>query len=145
MKYQGIFNPKNKEKYKGNVKQIVYRSFWELKFMQYLDRHHDVIEWNSEEKIIPYKSPIDGKYHRYFPDFFVKRKNKDGIVEHLLIEIKPEYQTKPPLRKGNEKRYINEVMTWGINEAKWKAAKEYCEDKKYKFIILTEKHLNIKY
>jgi hypothetical protein len=144
--YTGVFKPKNILKYKGDVKNIVYRSSWELKFMVYLDNHKDVLEWSSEELIIPYRSPIDNKIHRYFPDFYVKRKDKDGKVEILIIEIKPKYQTKPPekINKPN-KRYIREVFTWGVNEAKWKAAKEYCEDRKYKFLILTEKELDIKF
>jgi hypothetical protein len=143
--YKGIFKPKNIAKYKGDVKNIVYRSSWELKFMNYLDMHKDVLEWSSEEFFIPYRSPIDNKLHRYFPDFYVKRKDKDGKVETLIIEIKPENQTKPPEKKSKvTKKYINEVYTWGVNEAKWKAAQEYCDDRKYKFMILTEKHLNIK-
>lgn len=144
--YKGIFKPKNIAKYKGDVKNIVYRSSWELKFMNYLDMHKDVLEWSSEEFFIPYRSPIDNKLHRYFPDFYVKRKDKDGKIETLIIEIKPENQTKPPEKKSKvTKKYINEVYTWGVNEAKWKAAQEYCDDRKYKFMILTEKHLNIKF
>lgn len=144
--YKGNFTPKNVSKYKGNYKNIIYRSSWELKFMNYLDMHTDVLEWSSEEFFIPYRSPIDNKVHRYFPDFYVKRKDKDGKVEILIIEIKPETQTKPPEKKSKvTKRYINEVYTWGVNEAKWKAAQEYCDDRKYKFVILTEKHLNIKF
>lgn len=144
--YKGIFKPKNIAKYRGDPKNIVYRSSWELKFMNYLDMHRDVLEWSSEEFFIPYRSPIDNKLHRYFPDFYVKRRDKDGKVETLIIEIKPENQTKPPEKKSKvTKKYINEVYTWGVNEAKWKAAQEYCDDRKYKFVILTEKHLNIKF
>lgn len=144
--YTGVFKPKNMMKYRGDVKNIVYRSSWELKFMVYLDNHKDVLEWSSEELIIPYRSPVDNRIHRYFPDFYVKRKDKDGKVETLIIEIKPKSQTRPPekISKPN-KRYIKEVFTWGVNEAKWKAAKEYCEDRKYKFLILTEKELDIKF
>lgn len=147
MAYKGVFKPKNIKKYKGDYKNIIYRSSWELKFMSYLDSHPDVLEWGSEEFFIPYRSPIDNKVHRYFPDFYVKRKDVNGNVEILIIEIKPEHQTKPPVKKSNKvtKAFINEVYTWGVNEAKWKAAKEYCEDRKYKFMILTEKHLNINF
>lgn len=144
--YTGIFRPKNIKKYKGDVKNIVYRSSWELKFMLYLDNHPDVLEWCSEEIVIPYRSPVDNKVHRYFPDFYVKRKDKDGIIESLIIEIKPKHQTKPPEKSSKHtKKYIQEVFTWGVNESKWKAAREYCEDRMYKFLILTEKELNIKF
>ncbi|SVE28479.1 uncharacterized protein METZ01_LOCUS481333, partial [marine metagenome] len=91
MRYKGKFRPQNIEKYKGNPSNIVYRSGWELDFMKYLDRQPEVLQWNSEEIIIPYKSPIDGKWHRYYPDFWVRTSKGES-----LIEIKPKKQTKPP-------------------------------------------------
>lgn len=146
MAYKGYFKPRNPSKYKGDPTNIIYRSRWESKFMNYLDSHPDVLQWASEELIIPYRSPVDGKMHRYFPDFIVRKKNPQGIIETLLVEIKPAQQTKEPVKKKTiNKAYINEVMTWGINQAKWKAAKEYCEERKWKFLILTEKELNIKW
>lgn len=146
MAYKGKFRPNNPQKYTGDPTNIVYRSMWEFKFMRYLDSHPDVIKWASEELTIPYRSPIDGKIHRYFPDFFVRKKNPQGMTESLLIEIKPAGQTKEPVKKKNINRaYINEVATWGVNQAKWEAAKSFCEDRKWKFLILTEKELNIKY
>lgn len=146
MAYKGYFKPRNPSKYKGNPSNIIYRSRWECKLMNYLDTHPDVLQWASEELIIPYRSPVDGKMHRYFPDFLVRKRNSQGIVETLLVEIKPAEQTKEPTKKKTiNKAYINEVMTWGINQAKWKAAKEYCEERKWKFLILTEKELNIKW
>lgn len=146
MKYKGFFKPKFPKKYNGDPTNIVYRSSWELRFMIYLDSHPDILEWSSEELVIPYVSPIDNRIHRYFPDFKVKRRDKDGNIETLVIEIKPDVQTKPPERKSQKnKQYIKEVMTWGINEAKWKYAKDFCKDRKYKFMILTEKHLKIKF
>ena len=146
MAYKGYFKPRNPSKYKGDPTNIIYRSRWESKFMNYLDTHPDVLQWASEELIIPYRSPVDGKMHRYFPDFTVKKRNPQGIIETLLVEIKPAVQTKEPIKKKTiNKAYINEVMTWGVNQAKWKAAKEYCEERKWKFLILTEKELNIKW
>jgi hypothetical protein len=146
MAYKGYFKPINPQKYKGNPSNIIYRSGWELKLMAYLDKHPDVIQWSSEEVIIPYRSPIDGRIHRYFPDFYVKKKNIDGSIETSLIEVKPAAQTKPPIKKTKiTRQYINEVTTWGVNEAKWKAAKEYCDDRKWSFLIFTEKELNIKF
>lgn len=141
---KGFFRPRNPQKYKGDFKNIVYRSSWELKMMMWLDSHTDIIEWNSEEIIIPYKSPIDGKYHRYFPDFYVKKRNKEGIIETILIEIKPFKQTQEPKKQSRiTKSYITEVKTWGINSYKWKAAREYCADRKWKFQIITEKELGL--
>jgi TnsA endonuclease N terminal len=146
MSYKGRFKPKNPSKYKGNPTDIVYRSRWELKLMMYLDDHKDVIEWSSEEFFIPYKSPVDGRWHRYFPDFFVKKINKSGVVESAIIEVKPASQTKPPpLQSKPTRRYITEVMTYGVNQAKWKAATEYCADRNWTFHVFTEKELDIKF
>lgn len=143
--YQGYFKPRNPDKYKGDPTNIIYRSSWELKLMMYLDSHKSVLKWSSEEIAIPYISPIDGKVHRYFPDFLVTKINKEGKKETVLIEVKPFEQTKPPKKKEKlTKRYITEVKTWGINEAKWKAAKEYCKDRGWGFHIFTEKELGIK-
>ena len=146
--YQGLFRPKNPQKYKGDPTNIVYRSSWELKLFAYLDIHQSVVRWSSEEFFIPYKSPIDGKWHRYFPDVYVEQINTDGKKVSILIEIKPEAQTKPPsmLNKMTpkakiSKRFLNEVKTWGVNEAKWKAAEEYCIDRGWQFTIMTEKQL----
>lgn len=144
--YKGYFKPINPSKYKGDLSNIIYRSGWEAKFMAFLDKHPDVIQWSSEETIVPYKSPVDGKWHRYFPDFIVKKKNRDGKIETVMVEIKPEAQTKEPVKKKTiNKAYINEVMTYGVNQAKWAAAREFCEDRKWKFQIITEKELNIKW
>jgi len=140
--YKGKFKPKNPQKYKGNPTNIIYRSRWELKLMSRLDDDPQVVQWSSEEIIIPYISPIDGKRHRYFPDFWVK--NASGDV--ILIEVKPFNQTKPPeVVSKPTRRYINEVVTWGKNQAKWKAAEEYCADRKWKFVIMTEHELGIKF
>ena len=144
--YKGFFKPKNPKKYQGNPTNIVYRSRWELKLMMYLDDHKDIISWSSEEIIIPYRSPIDGKIHRYFPDFKVTKINKEGQKETALIEVKPASQTKPPERQNKvTRRYITEVKTWGINEAKWKAAQSYCLDRGWSFHIFTERELGIKW
>jgi TnsA endonuclease N terminal len=142
--YKGFFRPKNPSKYKGDPSGIVFRSSWELKFMLYLDAHPDVLEWSSEEFAIPYRSPVDGRIHRYFPDFWVKQKNINGDIETIVVEIKPKKQTEPPVvQTRRTKRYISEVMTWGVNSAKWQAAEEYCSERKWKFRIFTEQHLGI--
>jgi hypothetical protein len=144
--HKGTFKPKNPGKYAGNSSNIVYRSGWEKKFMLFLDSHPDILEWSSEEVQIPYRSPIDGRIHRYFPDFKVKKRSIDGKIETLIIEIKPEAQTKEPTKRTKvTQKYINEVVEWGRNSAKWAAANEYCLDRNIKFQILTEKDLGIKY
>ena len=146
MAYKGFFKPKNPQKYRGNPTNIVYRSSWELKFMLYLDEHKDILAWSSEELIIPYRSPIDGKVHRYFPDFVVTKINKQGLKETLLIEVKPEAQTRPPKKQNNiTRKYLTEVKTWGVNEAKWKAATEFCKDRGWSFHVFTERELGIKF
>lgn len=143
--YKGFFRPRNPKKYKGDPTNIIYRSGWEAKFMSYLDNHPDVLEWSSEEVAIPYLSPIDGKYHRYFPDFIVKRKDVHGKIETIMVEIKPKKQTVPPTRKSRiTKKYIMEVQTWGINSSKWEAAEKYCKSRNWKFMKLTEDELNIR-
>ena len=142
MSYKGYFKPRNPSKYKGDPTNIIYRSGLELRLMKFLDEQDNIVKWGSEELAIPYKSPIDGRYHRYFPDFYVKKKITDGTIREQLIEVKPSEQCKPP-RKQNKvtKRYLTEVKNWGINSAKWKAAEEYCKDRKWTFIIITEKDL----
>lgn len=112
--------------------------------MDFFDRTDAVLWWSSEEVIVPYKHPIDGKYHRYYPDFLVHLKNRDGTVQTLLIEIKPEYQKKEPkVQKRKTKKYINEVFTYAVNQAKWKAASSFCKDRLWEFYVLTEKDLDI--
>lgn len=112
--------------------------------MSYLDRHPQVVEWASEEFCIPYRSPIDGEMHRYFPDFWVK-KIINGVPQYIVIEVKPKSQTIAPTpRKNNRsKSYIQEVCTWGINSAKWKAAREHCDKRGWKFELFTEDDLGI--
>tara|TARA_B100000795_G_scaffold14950_1_gene10170 strand:- start:640 stop:990 length:351 start_codon:yes stop_codon:yes gene_type:complete len=115
--------------------------------MVYCDRNEKVIEWGSEEVIVPYRSPWDGKMHRYFPDFYIKIKQGDGTYKKFIIEVKPKAQCKEPIKipKRKTKRWYNEVKTWGINQAKWKCATDYCDNRGMEFKILTEDHLNPKY
>lgn len=114
--------------------------------MSYLDNHPDVIGWASEEIAIPYKHPIDGRRHRYYPDFYVKRR-VNGRIKESLIEVKPYKQTLPPKVQKTRtptKKYLNEVRTYGINEAKWIAAQNYCKDRGWDFKLMTENELGIK-
>lgn len=139
------FIPQHPSKYLGNPTNIIYRSSWEKRVMIYLDTQPAVIGWASEEIVIPYVSPVDGRYHRYFPDFYVKVLDKTGCVKEMIWEIKPKKETFPPQKKSRiTQKYIREVVTWGVNEAKWKAAKEYCLDRKWDFKVLTENDIGIK-
>lgn len=142
MSYSGKFKPKNYKKYRGDPTKIFYRSLWERRFMVYCDNNEKIIEWGSEEVIIPYRSPLDKKVHRYFPDFYIKYVNKDKQVVREIIEVKPKKQLNPPKEpKRRTQRYLNEVTTYMVNQAKFKAAQEYCDDRKLGFRILTEDHL----
>ena len=147
MAYSGKYIPSNPKKYRGDHSKVIYRSLWERKLMVYCDNNKSVLEWGSEEVIIPYMSPWDGRLHRYFPDFYMKVKQSSGVTKKFIIEVKPKYQCQPPTKapKRKTKRWFNEVKTWVINEAKWKSANEFCLDNGMEFKILTEDHLNIKY
>jgi hypothetical protein len=145
MAYSGKFSPKNPQKYRGDFTNIVYRSTWECRVMTWLDNNDSIIEWGSEELVIPYRSPVDNRVHRYFPDFYVKVKQKDDTIRVMILEVKPARQTRPPEKKKKvTKQYIQEVVTWGVNEAKWKAATEFCLDRGWTFKILTEHDLGLK-
>ena len=136
--YRGLYRPTNPKKYVGNTKQIVYRSLLERRFMRYCDLNEDILYWASEELPVRYYNPLDKKYHRYFPDFVVKTVNNDKY----MIEIKPSRQAvKPKTPKKKTKSYMRESFEYIKNQAKWQAAKAYCDDKGMQFKIITEKDL----
>ena len=144
MAYSGFYKPANPNKYRGNPTRIVYRSLWEKKYMKYCDNTPAILEWGSEEIIIPYRSPIDNRVQRYYPDFYIKVREKSGKISKYIVEIKPKKQTKPPY--GKDKRtaaYKREALTFAKNRAKWDAAEEFCDDRQMKFLILTEDHLAV--
>jgi hypothetical protein len=142
--HQGRFNPRNPEKYKGDPRNIIYRSSWELKFLQWCDRNENILEYGSEEFFIPYLDPTTGKVRRYFPDAYVKVKQADNNIKKYIIEIKPLRQTKPPV-PGKKKRQtlITEALTYEKNCAKWRAAEEWCKDRLLEFKIITERELGL--
>ena len=112
--------------------------------MVYCDLNENILEWGSEEIAIPYRSPIDNKVHRYFPDFYVKLKETTGKIKKYIIEVKPKKQLKPPVKpKRQTKGYIREAFEYARNQAKWKAAREYCADRMWEFKVITEKELDI--
>ena len=138
---KGKFRPKNPEKYRGNAGNILYRSSWELEFMKWCDTREEVLWWQSEEKRIPYFDPVTNKRRMYYPDFYLERLCSDGIKRKTLVEVKPARQVDgPPVKpKRRTKSWVAEVHTYVTNQAKWKAAKEWCEDEGSDFQLLTEK------
>ena len=145
MAYKGKYRPSVPSKYRGNPTNIIYRSLWELKFMKYCDSNSNILEWGSEEVIVPYRSPIDNRYHRYFPYFYIKVKESTGKIKRMIIEIKPQKQcVEPKVQKRKTKSYVYQVCEYARNQAKWEAAKEFCEDRQWEFKVLTENELGIK-
>ena len=140
---QGVYKPSNPEKWVGG--QIIYRSSWELYFNKWADRTDNVLKVASEEFFIPYFYEPDQKWHKYFPDYIMEYVDKNKDIKKVVVEIKPYSETIPPKRgKKREKTFINEVLTYEKNHAKWTAAKKFCEENNMKFIVLTEYELGIK-
>ena len=138
------YKPNHPKKYNGDYRNIICRSSWERNFCSWCDLNENVLEWGSEEFWIPYRAP-DGRVRRYFPDFIMKVKEQDGKIKTYVIEVKPKKQTlKPKPRKKVTKSYLYECKTYEVNQAKWKAAKEWCADRKVEFKIVTEKELGIR-
>ena len=141
--YKGKFVPTDPKKYRGNPRNIIYRSMWERNVMVQFDRNENIVEWSSEEVVIPYVSPWDNQIHRYYPDFYLKVKAGRKEIVHI-IEIKPKKQTVPPKTpKRKTKNYLNEVKMWGVNTAKWKAAEAYCDKRGWNWAIWTEDTLRL--
>ncbi len=144
MAYKGKYKVRAPYKYKGDPTKVVYRSSWELKFMKYCDTNINILEWGSEEMYVWYRSPIDNRPHRYFPDFYIKARESSGQVKKYIIEVKPQRQTKPPAKPKRQTRgYLREAFEYAKNQAKWKAANEWCLDRGFEFKVLTEKELGI--
>lgn len=128
------YKVENRKKYRGNADNVTSRSSWERRFFRFCDSCDEVLEWNSEEVVVPYVS-VDNKIHKYYIDIYLKT-NKG----RFLIEIKPESQTslreKP---KRASKKYLREAYTYSVNVRKWESAQRFAEKHNTKFVILTEK------
>ena len=145
MSYKGKYKPSYPNKYSGDPTNIIYRSLWERKFMVYCDTNENVLEWSNEEMFVWYRSLLDNKPHRYFPDFLIKVKEENSSIKKYMIEIKPKKQMSPPPKpKRQTKGYLYEVYEYAKNQAKWEAAKDWCLDRGYEFKVLTENELGIK-
>ena len=142
---KSIYRPSNPQKYKGNVNNIICRSNWERSFCVWCDKTDAILEWGSEEFWIPYISPVDRRVHKYFPDFIIKVKENTGHIKTYVVEVKPKRQTQPPKKKSRvTKSYLYECKTYAVNQAKWKAAVEFCKDHMIQFKVITEDELGIK-
>ena len=143
--YKSRYYPSFPKKYKGDPNNIICRSSWERKMCRWCDLNENVLQWGSEEFSIPYVSPIDNRVHKYFPDFIVKLRENSGKTKTYVIEVKPKKQTRPPKPgKRKTKSFIYETMEYAKNQAKWKAAEEFCADRMIEFKIITEDELGIK-
>jgi hypothetical protein len=139
------YKPSYPQKYKGDPNNIICRSSWERHFCRYCDLNESIVSWGSEEFFIPYYNPAKERVCRYFPDFIIKVKEQSGQIKTYVVEVKPAKQTIPPQKKSRvTKSYIHECTTYAVNQAKWKAAKEWCADRMLEFIVITEKELGIK-
>ena len=139
------YKPEYPKKYKGDPNNIICRSSWERRFCRWCDLNESIISWGSEEFWIPYVSPVDNRVHRYFPDFIIKIKEQTGDIKTYIIEVKPKKQTVPPKQKSRvTKSFLHEAKTYAVNQAKWKAADEFCKDRMIQFKVITEDELGIK-
>ena len=139
------FKPSFPQKYQGDANNIICRSSWERKFCNYCDTNPNILKWASEEFSIPYVSPVDNRVHRYYPDFLIEVRETSGKIKKYVVEVKPLKQTQPPKQgKRVTKSFLYEAKTYAVNQAKWKAADEWCKDRKIEFKIITEKELGIR-
>lgn len=143
------YKPKNPSKYVGNVDNIVMRSTWERKFAIWCDLNPSVLKWNSEGMAIKYFHTVDNRVRNYFIDFFVQLKTKDGQIAQLAIEVKPFEETQPPTPPKRQtekamKNYTNALLTYQRNMDKWNAARKWCSDNGFQFVIMTEYELGLK-
>ena len=143
---KGKYSPRNPSKYKGDPQHIIYRSSWERTFCKWCDLREDVVKWSSEEMCIPYYDPMQKKTRRYFPDFIIRVRESDGLIVTKMIEIKPHKEVVGPEKhpKRKTKSWLYAVQTYVTNQAKWEAAKKFCEKKGWEFVIITEYELGLK-
>jgi hypothetical protein len=141
--YVKLLNENHKKKYVGDLNNIVLRSSWERDFFEILIRNPNVLKVSSEEVIIPYYFSVDKKMHRYYPDFWFELKKENGEIKRYLVEVKPYAQTQKPVRKStrrqSEIKYRRELFTYMKNLSKWQSAINFCINKDWKFIFLTER------
>lgn len=141
--HQGRYRVKNPAKYVGDLNNVIFRSSWELRVLQWLDNNPSIVYFSSEELVIPYFDPVTQRRRRYFPDFLVKVKTKSGEMKTTVIEVKPFAQTQLRAPKRHTRKFLGEVAQYSINKAKWDAAIRFCEEQGWNFQIITEKDLGL--
>jgi len=136
---KGEFVPKNQSKYVGKV-PIIYRSSYEKEFLEWADRSPSVLEYGLESVVVKYYNPIKQRPARYIVDVYLKYRNRNGEIKEELIEIKPIQQVRPPTKGKKKKKstLVREAATWHVNQAKWRAAMKYADERGWTFRILTE-------
>ena len=142
--HQGKYTVKNKYKYVGDISNVVYRSGWEKKVFLMLDNNSNILKWGSELMPIPYYSKVDQKTRRYYPDVFVKYKDKNGEIITDVIEVKPFKETQPPKKTGgknSKKRYLSACVTYQRNQDKWESCNEWCKKQGFNFRLMTENEI----
>jgi len=140
---QGYYTPRHPEKYRGDVKKIRFMSSWELSVHKFLDNNPNVLEWASEEVVIPYVKPTDGRVHKYYVDYWVRFKTRTGEIVTELWEVKPEKEINPPKRSRGKSRQtvLYEELTYAVNKAKWHSAALFAQQQGWKFRLMTEKQI----
>lgn len=135
---QGAYKLRHPEKYVGDPTKVYYRSSWELQLHKFFDNNPNILEWISEGFAIPYVKPTTGKVARYFPDYWIKYKDKNGNIKQEILEVKPDTQVNVRKRKRLTEQ---EKLTYAVNVAKWKAATQFCQKRGIKFRLLTENEI----
>ena len=136
---QGTYEAVNKDKYVG-TRAARYLSGWELEVFRWCDRSPNILKWGSEVVVVPYYNPVKQRKARYLVDVYMKYRNKSGEIKEALIEIKPLSQCKKPSkgRRKKESTYIEECLTYSVNQAKWEAASKYAAERGWEFRAITE-------
>jgi len=131
--HQGRYRPANPQKFEGDLNNIIYRSSWELRCLQFFDNNPAITKVMSEEIKIPYFNPLKRKPANYYPDFYIELTDKTGKVRKELIEVKPAAHV---TEHANENTYTK--LQRILNYAKWQAAVEWCKARDVNFRLLTE-------
>lgn len=134
--FKGRYVLKNPQKYVGNPNNVICRSSWEYHVCEFFDTHPSVKRWASEEFAVPYVSPVDGRVHKYYPDFLVTYQNRAGETITELVEVKPSHETRVVKKMTPEA-----MQKLAVNEAKWAAAAAFGAKNGIRFKVVTENEL----
>jgi hypothetical protein len=124
-KAQKIVNGESNVHLRGKIycskidKEVIYRSSWEKIVLESLDMSTDVSWFSVEPFSVVY---LYDRKRRYTPDLLIRY--TDSTRPLVLVEIKPSYFIKA-----------------AINQAKFKAAEEYCKEKGFIFEVWTEEKI----